>query len=332
MACGNNMVSRAGLQSAPAKVSLPSLPGLLTPPPPSPQQVAAIRQQAQSAMAQAEQRAAAAVTAAAASEAVREAQRALDTARRMPGPARERAALVRDLERKLGQVKQAASAQGQEDHLGQVGGGGLAGRKENVRVSIAAIDRLGQMALGVIPAGNVRHAPSLAKRVGQAGGAGAVGQHAARSRAKEAQEEARIAANLPLLGHSYRQHVDIDSTGLRQRLHDSPHITHATRWTSDEAVVTVNALVWNHPGTQRVRAQKELEAGESSRLTFGMQVSLAELFGGKWRKHVDGFSRLPSGHYEATQWGDDGLAIVVYVLVQGVWYLDTCYPKPDGLA
>jgi hypothetical protein len=108
MACGNNMVSRSGLQSAPVSTAMPVGPGPARPQP-GIQQVAAIRQQARSAMDQAERRAASAATAVAAKEAVREAQRAVEKARRMRGSPDERAKLVSELEHKLDAVKQRLS-------------------------------------------------------------------------------------------------------------------------------------------------------------------------------------------------------------------------------
>lgn len=108
MACGNNMVSRTGLQSAPVSIAMPVGPGPARPPSP-PQQVAAVQEQSRAAMEQAERKAAAAATPSAAINAVKDAQRALDAARRMRGPANERASLVRELERKLERVKKAAA-------------------------------------------------------------------------------------------------------------------------------------------------------------------------------------------------------------------------------
>jgi hypothetical protein len=107
MACGNNMVSRSGLQSAPVSIAMPVGPGPAQPQP-GIHQVAAILQQTRAAMDQAERRAASATTPAIAAGAVKDAQRALDAARRMRGPTRERAALVRELERKLNLIKREA--------------------------------------------------------------------------------------------------------------------------------------------------------------------------------------------------------------------------------
>ena len=109
MACGNNMVSRSGLQSAPAPIAMPASPGPGRSQP-SLQQVAAVQQQTRAAMDQAERRAASATTPAAASTAVKEAQRAVEVARRMRGAASERASIIRELEHKLERVKRTASA------------------------------------------------------------------------------------------------------------------------------------------------------------------------------------------------------------------------------
>jgi len=105
MACGNNMVSRSNLQSAPAPISMPAGPGPAGRAAPTQHQVAAAQRQIRGVMDQAERKAASATSASAATAAVKEAQRALDSARRMGGPARERTALVRDLERRLEQCK-----------------------------------------------------------------------------------------------------------------------------------------------------------------------------------------------------------------------------------
>jgi hypothetical protein len=74
----------------------------------APQQIAAVQQQARTAMDQAERKAATASTPAAASEAVKDAEHAVDVARRMRGPAKERASLLREVERKLDSVKRTA--------------------------------------------------------------------------------------------------------------------------------------------------------------------------------------------------------------------------------
>jgi hypothetical protein len=66
-------------------------------------------------MEQAERKAAAASTPGGAADAVKDAQQALNVARRMRGPASERATLVRELERKLERVRSAAAA-ATEDH------------------------------------------------------------------------------------------------------------------------------------------------------------------------------------------------------------------------
>jgi hypothetical protein len=108
MACGNNMVSRSGLQSEPAATSMPSGPGPASRNAVTEAQAEAAQRQIRDSMDEAERRAAAATTPSAAIEAVKDAQRAVDRARRMAGPARERDALVRDLESRLGKCKSAA--------------------------------------------------------------------------------------------------------------------------------------------------------------------------------------------------------------------------------
>ena len=86
-------------------------------------------------MDRAERKAATAVTPSAASEAVKDAQRALDAARRMRGPAGERASLVRELERKLERVKRAADS--------------VAPPQQATAEQTASADRLSPMQLGV---------------------------------------------------------------------------------------------------------------------------------------------------------------------------------------
>jgi hypothetical protein len=108
MACGNNMVSRSGLQSAPVSIAMPAGPGPARPQP-SMLQIARVKEQTRAAMEQAERRAASATTAVAAKEVVRDAQRAVDAARRMRGSVDERARLVSELEHKLDAVKQRLS-------------------------------------------------------------------------------------------------------------------------------------------------------------------------------------------------------------------------------
>jgi hypothetical protein len=102
------MVFRSGVHSAPVAISMPSGPGPASRTAPAPEQVEAVKQQISGAMDQAERKAAAAMTPSAAINAVKDAQRALDSARRMRGPAPDRTSLVRDLERRLEQCKLAA--------------------------------------------------------------------------------------------------------------------------------------------------------------------------------------------------------------------------------
>lgn len=107
MACGNNMVSRSGLQSAPAPLVGPSGSGgrrVQLPPP----QLTSRRENARQAMDRAERAAASAADPLSAGKAVKDARRALDSARRLPGRSRERAALLRELEGKVAKVEQAA--------------------------------------------------------------------------------------------------------------------------------------------------------------------------------------------------------------------------------
>jgi hypothetical protein len=141
MACGNNHVSRSGLQSAPVAFAMPSGPGLAWSSSTA-QQVVAVQQQSRAAMEQAERKAATAATPSAAVNAVKDAKRALDAARRMRGPADERTSLVRELERKLERVQQAADT--------SVGNYQQAGRlKMRVQQEFQAADRMGRMQLGV---------------------------------------------------------------------------------------------------------------------------------------------------------------------------------------
>jgi hypothetical protein len=86
-------------------------------------------------MDRAERKAATAVTPSAASEAVKDARRALDTARRMRGPAGERASLVRELERKLERMKRAADS--------------VAPPQQATAEQTTSADRLSRMQLGV---------------------------------------------------------------------------------------------------------------------------------------------------------------------------------------
>ncbi len=139
MACGNNMVSRSMLHSAPAPLTGPSGPVAFTPQL-TPQQVSATQQQTRRAMEQAEQQASTAVTASAAAKAVKDAQRALDAARRMRAPADQRAALIRELERRLEDVKRAANRVSSANDA-------EAGRRRGTPET----DRLSRMNLGVPP-------------------------------------------------------------------------------------------------------------------------------------------------------------------------------------
>ena len=144
MACGNNMVSQAGLRSDPTPPGGPSSAGRRGPQLP-PAQLGARREEARQAMDQAERSASAATSPAAASAAVKDARRALDRARRLPGQSRERAALVRDLESKLSKVTVAADRALAEARS--------ADERSRAAAAAAAIeqDRLSRQVLGVVP-------------------------------------------------------------------------------------------------------------------------------------------------------------------------------------
>lgn len=100
-------------------------------------------------MEQAERKAATAATPSAAIKAVKDAQHALDAARRMRGPARrERASLVRELERKFERVKKAA-ATATESHQQAEWLKVSAQQEQRASVRVQATDRLSRMKLGV---------------------------------------------------------------------------------------------------------------------------------------------------------------------------------------
>ena len=146
MACGNNLVSRSMLHSAPAPLTGPSGPAAFTSQP-TPEQIAVTQQQTRRAMEQAERQASAATNASAAATAVKDAQRALDEARRMQAPAAQRATLIRELERRLEAVKRTADRVSSADQAEQ-------GR----RTDASKTDRLGRTNLGVPPS---RPAPDV---------------------------------------------------------------------------------------------------------------------------------------------------------------------------
>lgn len=152
MACGNNMVSRSGLQSAPVAISMPSAFAPATHQP-SAQQVTLMRQQARSAMEHAERKASDAPTPSAARDAVKDAKRALDAARRIGGRDGGRTSLVRELERKLDDVKRKADAVTGTSRQSEKASAD-ARREAEVR-SLQAADRLNSKSLGV-PAHQVR--------------------------------------------------------------------------------------------------------------------------------------------------------------------------------
>lgn len=162
MACGNNMVSRSGLHSEPAPLSGPSGPGAVRTTP-SPQQVAAVTRQVRSAMEHAEQEASAASTASAASAAAKDAQRALDVARRMRGSASERASLVRELERKVEHVKRVAAnathTYQQGEHVAD-----RIRQEQELQPRFQTIDRLSTNLLGV-PAHQAATRPPQSSRI-----------------------------------------------------------------------------------------------------------------------------------------------------------------------
>jgi hypothetical protein len=259
-------------------------------------------------------------------DAAKEAQRALEVARRMRGPARERASTIRELERKLEHVKRTAAA-----------AAGSSAQAEDARIQAA--DRLTAGRLGV-PAratyeasgssGGQAQAPDLNSRIDQVGGTEAISRHAERSRMKE--DASRR------LGHAYTRHVDVSDVSLEKRVdpqekQETKGPDHSTRWRSDEAIVVANAVLWANAAAQDRRKDIEdrLAAGEPVDPQFAVHASLTKIFGAGWRAHVDGLSRSPSGPAE-TSWADDGQAIAVYRRQDdGIWNLVTCYPSPDPL-
>jgi hypothetical protein len=109
MACGNNMVSRSRLQSSPVPIAMPSGPDPAVRQMLNVAEVAAVRSRVEREMDQAVSRARAATSTAEVANAVRDAEKALSDAARMKAPEKDRRALVRDLQRKLDQMKRDAA-------------------------------------------------------------------------------------------------------------------------------------------------------------------------------------------------------------------------------
>jgi hypothetical protein len=109
MACGNNMVSRSRLQSSPVPIAMPSGPDPAVRQMLNVAEVAAVRSRVEREMDQAVSRARAATSTAEVANAVRDAEKALSDAARMKAPEKDRRALIRDLQRKLDQMKRDAA-------------------------------------------------------------------------------------------------------------------------------------------------------------------------------------------------------------------------------
>jgi hypothetical protein len=250
----------------------------------------------------------------------------------MRGPARERAPLVRELERKLDSVKRSASvateAARQADHSRQ---------DSRLAATIQVRDPFSNASLGVPvrPTGQTT-GPNLQRRIDQVGGDEAIRQHANRSRVKETKENSfRVRTGInhgSSAAHAYEKHVDISDTELRDRL--SKGLKHATRWTSDAAAVTANAVIWSSPITQQRRREIEDQLTPGGQSQFFAHAPLSLLFGADWRDHVDGLSgsRDPASSEiitQKTQWNDDGYATAGYRFQAGKWHLFTCFPRPE---
>ena len=142
MACGNNMVSRSALQSAPTPLSIPAAPSLARVRADE-RHAASAQQQIRSVLSAAERQVSSAQSQPAAAQAVKDAQRAVDAARRLKDvPARVRGDLVREAERQLASVKRsAAQVESAADSESD--------RRQRLSQERAEWDRLSQMSLGV---------------------------------------------------------------------------------------------------------------------------------------------------------------------------------------
>jgi hypothetical protein len=165
MACGNNEVSRSGLHSEPTPLAGPSDPAASRTTS-NPQQVAAMHQQARNTMEQAERKASTATNPSAARDAVKDAQRALDTARRMHGQAKERASLIRELESKLEDIRRAA-ANATDLHDQAVRTTEQVRRDQEPTSRIQSGDRLSRSLLGVPPHVSTQSGNNVGQRQGQ---------------------------------------------------------------------------------------------------------------------------------------------------------------------
>lgn len=142
MACGNNMVSRDGLQSAPTSPAVPSRPAV-TLQDPSPQQIQVAKEGVRNAIASAERASASARTSSDIARAAKDAQRALDSAQRLRGvDANTRRSLVRDAEKQLAKVKEASARV-------ESGSRAEASHQERLAREAMSVPRLSQMTLGV---------------------------------------------------------------------------------------------------------------------------------------------------------------------------------------
>lgn len=151
MACGNNMVSRDGLQSAPAGFVGPTASAPLAPRLDA-HELAAVAQRVERGIEQAASLARTATDPSVAAQAVKEAQKAVDDARRARGLDRnQRAALVRGAERRLDQIRRDAGrvrpdSEGSPASLGN--GQSLLSLAEFV-TRVQDADRLSRTLLGV---------------------------------------------------------------------------------------------------------------------------------------------------------------------------------------
>lgn len=154
MACGNNMVSRSGLQSQPTALSHPAAaPGQSM----AREQAAQAARQADRQVGQAQQAVKQAATTTALRSAVENAEQALNAARRGGGDSNAKSAL-RALERQVDQLRREAGRK-QRDLEGRE----QYEREQHARAAAVALDHLAPMNLGVVP--QVIHA--------EAGGKGA---------------------------------------------------------------------------------------------------------------------------------------------------------------
>jgi hypothetical protein len=166
-------------------------------------------------------------------------------------------------------------------------------------------------------------------------------------------EEQRALENaVPAYGHVFKEHR-VDERKLRARAFDGTRArdgakryrpAHATGFLADEASISAISVGWADKDTikQRMRLERayadtsrhgaspgEMEALALADTTAIIHVGPIErALGPDWRAYVEGYTGASRGR-DATEFPPDTEVRTIWKMTKdGIWYAETCYPRP----